>query len=202
MGSGLAETDWWLGGEEARGSFWGPRQGDFLGEALLACVAAHGGDADAVDWEEPPAVDLPELAAEALAPDGSTGGGAVYLDVDAEYGPTDRVSFTVTGGDPLLGAPLARLLDADGDRVLRPGGQPYDSDDQSFTVDLGMTPAWDAVPGPSVRTFYWTFTLLPRHKVAGVMDLPAGSYRFEVDVPLDGGNARTVESSLFTLLAD
>jgi hypothetical protein len=202
MGVSLAETDWWYGGDEARGSFWGQKQGDFLANAVVEVIGRQTGSLDAVSWEEPPAVALLDVGEERLEVNRAIDGGELYDDVDSSYTSTDRIAFTVQGGDPLLGAPLARLLDADGDRVRRPGDQPYDSDDQSFTIDIGMTPAWDAGLEATDRTFYWTFAFLPQRKVPGVVDLPSGTYRFEIEVPLDGGTSRTVQTSTFTYAAD
>lgn len=199
LGYSIEETDWWQGGYEAAGSLWGPRQGDYLADRVVEAAAAYrtgGRLAVEVDpiWTFEVGDYTPWEAEEAVGP------GVVSEDVAEAYGRTETVSFTVTGSDPWLGTPTARLLDADGAPVLRPNGVAVTGDDTPFHWTLSVEPAYEAAEYPTARTFSWNVQLPAGHRTADWPQLDAGTYTLEVTVPGAGGD--TVLSSTPFTIAD
>jgi hypothetical protein len=196
-GYSLLEEDWWQGGYEASGALWGPRQGEYLREQ----IAKHAARAGAA--EEQPLAPLSPFAAGAYTPRVPTTAespGTVVEKVKPSYGQTDVVTFTVAGGDPWLGAPVATLQTADGTVVTWRGGAPVDSSSYAFYVDLTPSPSYKDEPAASSRQFAWRFSMPVRHKHdIGLPDL-AGSYRLSVALPTASGDtAKTVTSAVFTV---
>ena len=128
--------------------------------------------------------------------------GAVIDQVQAVYGPTDEVVFTVAGSDPWIGTPVAYLELEDGTPVLRPGGQPVDSDGLGFWVELSTDPTYRADMDASERAFHWHVHLFPRPRVIGAHPRLEGRYRLRVEVPVAGGEPMDVISDTFEVSAD
>lgn len=200
-GYSILEDDWWQGGYEAGGALWGPRQGEYLvGRAVdvfeRTVVRRAGADPAAP-------VALPPFPPRAYEPYVAALGeevGAVVADVAPTYGVDAIVALTVLGSDPWLGAPIAVLIDADGDPVVGPGGREIDSDGFGFWVDLVPEPGYRAAPNAASRQFAWTFSLPVAQRVPGLVpDLRGGRFRIRVTLPSAGG-AVIVESSEFAVL--
>ena len=98
------------------------------------------------------------------------------------------ISFTVSGSDPWLGTPTARLLDSDGAPVLRPNGIVLTGDDSPFHWSLSVEPPYADVEYPTARTFSWNVTLPAGHRTVAWPQLAAGTYQMELTVPVDGGD--------------
>lgn len=200
LGYSILEDDWWLGGYEASGSLWGPRQGDYLIEAVRGVYAGWRGDSAeatlpalepfpytvAADHEAYPAVD----------------GNTVHTDVLQTYAAGELVEVVVRGQDPGLGAPRAWLVDADGLAVTRPGGLTHDSDGYGFELELEVDPPWvnedgdiDRMP----RSFLWTFRTTTRSQLPRGVDLSGGTYEMVVEVPQADGTTVEVRSGSFTV---
>lgn len=200
LGYSILEDDWWLGGYEASGALWGPRQGEYLRDRAADAFAQ-------VASETPP--ELPEGPGPVtpFATDGFTPwqptpelrGGEIEVDVLPNYGASDLITFTVRGADPWMGAPLAALETADGAPVLRANGVPVDSDDYTMWVDLVVEPAWSEEA--TERAFHWTFTFPARRDVPGGVELD-GTYRLRVSVPLADGSVAEVVSSNFQVASE
>jgi hypothetical protein len=86
-------------------------------------------------------------------------------------------------------------VDADGEELLRPGGQVLDSDGYSFWVEHRPEPSYEDVDEAGERVFAWAFHLPVQHTTPG-KELPDGSYRMRVVLPSEEGD-RVVESELF-----
>ena len=186
LGYSIEESDWWQGGYEAAGALWGPRQGEYLGERVIEAAAAFrtggrlGVEVDPI-WTFEAGDGAPWQAEDAVGP------GAVVVDVAAAYARSETVDFTVTGSDPWLGTPTARVLDADGAPVLRPNGVALSGDDTPFHWTLSVEPAYADAAYPTARTFSWTVSIPAGHRTAAWPQLAAGAYRLEVSVPGAGG---------------
>jgi hypothetical protein len=195
-GYSLTEEDWWQGGYEASGALWGPRQGEYLREQIAKHAALAGAAV------EEPLAPLAPFAAGTFTPRVATAAessGDVIEKVKPSYGPTDVVTFTVAGGDPWLGAPVATLQTADGEVMTWRGGAPVDSNSYAFYVDLIPTPSYKDEPAANSRQFAWRFSMPVRHKHdIGLPEL-AGSYRLSVALPTAGGDAKTVTSAAFAV---
>ena len=198
LGYSIEESDWWQGGYEAAGSLWGPRQGEYLAARVVEAAAAYRtGERLAVEVDPIWTFDVGDYTPwEAETP---VGAGIVSTDVAATVGRTDTVSFSVTGSDPWLGTPTARLLDADGAAVLRPNGVALSGDDYPFHWTLSVEPAYADVAYPTERTFSWTVELPAGHRTAAWPQLASGSYRLEVTVPGAGGDT-VLTSGDFTIV--
>lgn len=199
LGYSIHEESWWLGGYEASGALWGPRQGEYLAER-----AAHlyGVWADQSCPEPQPGKLVPfpyEVGTPYAAETGLTPNTALAEPAE-EVAPTDVITFTVAGHDPWLGAPLAWLETADGTVVTRINGVRATSDDYNFDVYLEPSPSYrDDEDGP--RTFAWTFRIPVRQPVEGVgISLPDGSYVMKVDVPQPDDSVVTVTSAAFDVV--
>ncbi len=194
LGYSLLEEDWWWGGYESSGTLWGPRQGQFLADFVIDGFDAFMKEERLQGQPRPWApfhVDDYEL----YAPDEAVAFAKIISDVDETYGPTDVVSFTVAGGDPWLGAPMAYLETADGEPVKRPNGQPIDSDGYYFWVDLEPDPPYGEAEGE--REFRWTFNLAVTRRYGLTSPVLEGEYRLRVVLPEGGGHNGEVTSRVF-----
>jgi len=186
LGYSIEETDWWQGGYEASGALWGPRQGEYLADRVVEAAAAYRSGAR-LGTEVEPIVPFEVGDYTAWEPEDAVGAGVVLADVSEAYARTETVSFTVSGSDPWLGTPRARLLDADGAPVLRPNGVALTGDDSPFHWTLSVDPPYADAGYPSPRTFSWTVELPAGHRTAAWPQLAAGSYRLEVTLPANAG---------------
>ena len=187
LGYSIEETDWWQGGYEASGALWGPRQGEYLADRVVEAAAAYRtGSRLTVEVEPIETFDVgdytPWVAEESVSP------GVILEDVSGSYGRTEMVSFTVSGSDPWLGTPTARLLDSDGGPVLRPNGIVLTGDDSPFHWTLSVDPPYADAEYPTARTFSWNVTLPAGHRTVAWPQLAAGTYQMELTVPVDGGD--------------
>ena len=193
LGYSILEDDWWQGGYEASGALWGPRQGEYLSNlAILAFDAFMGTKRFPV--QPGPVQPFSDPDYDPVVPADAIDVGSILEDVQASYGATDIVSFTVAGEDPWLGPPVAYLEGASGDPVLRPGGIPVDSDSYLFWVQLTVEPEW--TEDADERSFAWTYALPVAHSYP-MSDLAlSGEYRLRVELPrADGGSTEVVSSS-------
>ncbi len=193
LGYSILEEDWWQGGYEASGALWGPRQGAYLAECAAGLYGAWAGQKGFPGPEPIVPFDDPEFTP--YAPETALSLGEVLEPVQASYGAGDVIRFVVAGSDAWLGAPLATVVDADGEELLRPGGQVLDSDGYSFWVEHRPEPSYEDVDEAGERVFAWAFHLPVQHTTPG-KELPDGSYRMRVVLPSEEGD-RVVESELF-----
>jgi len=196
LGYSILEDDWWNGGYEASGALWGPRQGEYLSEEAVRAFGRTFGFEPL--GQEPGPVEpfglgdfVPYVSPEPV------GLGEVLSEVQGTYGPTDVLVFTVSGADPWYTAPLAFLETAEGDPVLRAGGDSIDSDGQAFWVDLAVDPPYDDAPPPASRQFQWSFSLPIQHQVVGALPNLDGAYRVRVVMPDGDGGELEVTSAVF-----
>ncbi|MFM2160964.1 MAG: hypothetical protein RLZZ383_476 [Pseudomonadota bacterium] len=198
LGYSLLEEDWWYGGYEASGALWGPKQGAWLAAQVADRYGAFVG-ANAAAEEPSRLTPFPYSVAVPYTVDPAQDVGTVVTEVAAEVAADGVVTFALHGGDPWLGAPLARVVDASGAPVARPGGRAFTSDQQDWDVALEVSPAYTSSDAPgTTRTFVWTFRLSPRSPLPGGVDLTGGPWTIEVTVPTEAGE-QVVRSAPFTV---
>jgi hypothetical protein len=182
---------------------WGPRQGEYLREEILRLYGVWAGTNEPSDEPDPLIpfahdVEQPYLPEQARTP------GAILEDAPAQVSVRDAVTMTVAGEDPWLGVPRVVVLDASGDVVLRPGGQPLDGDDLDFDVSLSVEPPYTEEDGEVMRAerlFSWQLRLAPRSPLPGGLDLSGGTYVLAVTLPRADGSETTVTSTSFEVLS-
>ncbi len=192
-GYNLNEADWWQGGYEASGALWGPHQGDYLAARAVEAFETFE-DTYATPPFPQPAV-LGAFSADGYAPyvaEQAREAGTVASDVEANVSATSVVHFTVRGGDPWLGTPIATLERASGgggfEAVRRPNGTVIDSDSYDFWIDLAVDPPYDQAPAASARTFLWTIHLaVTRRASSTVPSLLGVPHRLTVRLPTEAG---------------
>jgi hypothetical protein len=200
LGYSVLEDDWWLGGYEASGALWGPRQGAYLVEAIEEAYATWRGEGTATSL---PALEpFPYDASEVVQPFEAADPNTVMTQPATTVAAGAAVEVVISGQDPWLGAPLARLERTDGVVATRPGGWVLDSDSYEFDVELTVDPPWadadddgeiDRVP----RGFAWRFRASTRSLLPDGVDLTGGSWQFVVDVPQPDGTTVEVRSEAF-----
>ena len=199
LGYSILEEDWWNGGYEASGSLWGPKQGEYLVDQAVTTFGWTRGEEIGEQPTPLAPFDIGEFVP--YTPTAGIEVGQVLTDVQEEVTFEDTLVFEVAGTDPWLGTPVATLMDANGEPVLRPNGTPVNSDGQGFTVGVQYEPSFDAEPSANARTFTWRYSFPVRHRQAiGIPDL-VGSYRLEVVIPLQDGTSQPVQSRLFNVSA-
>lgn len=203
IGYSILEDDWWQGGYEASGAIWGPRQGAYLADRAVAAWATEAGAA--LDGVAPIAREPAEIAPFVIDPydpyvaPAPVALGTVVTDTLPSYAPTDVVTFTVAGHDPWFGAPTATLVREDGAPVLRPNGQPLDSDGIGFWLDLTTVPTYADDLSATTREFDWHFSMPAAHPVPGAVPALSGTFRLSVALPDGAGGTVIVASSPFVL---
>jgi Neutral/alkaline non-lysosomal ceramidase, N-terminal len=195
-GYSLLEQDWWQGGYEAGGSLWGPKQGSYLRDRALELVALDGAAQDKT-LEPLSPFDVPTYAP--LQPAAAKNFGNVLAQVKASYSATETVVFSVAGGDPWLGAPVATLQTPDGSPVQRASGSPVESDGYAFYVDLVPTPSYKDDLKAKSRQFAWSFSMPARHKFDIGLPTLKGKYRLQVKLPTTNGSSKLITSSAFAV---
>ncbi len=196
VGYALEEEDWWHGGYEASGAFWGPKQGEYMRDVQQEIFRQRNEPVCGVlPWEEPAPAPLFQVPPDAAWDvEEALDFGVVSVQPEASY-PTDGVAtFTVHGSEPWLGAPLARLQRQDDSEwvdVLRSGGKPLASDSYGYWVDIATEPSWQETRDDngavlhSARVFQWTVSMkITRRGFAA----EPGTYRFAVDLPTEAGS--------------
>jgi len=184
IGYSVLEDDWWLGGYEASGALWGPRQGDYLRDrAVDAARVFFGADIAEVppitpfvlgnvsEWEVEAPVRL----------------GDIVSDVSPELTAEDLISFTFYGTDSWLGNPVATLVRVDGDPLLRPNGLPWSASGYRGSLVLTHEPTVNDVPEATERGFLWTIEFPVAHRVADWGRVPPGTYQVDVQIPTPDG---------------
>jgi hypothetical protein len=190
-GYSVSEDDWWQGGYEAGGTLWGPRQGDHIAARSAEFFHAFVDPAFELPFEQPaPVAPFSGYTYEPYAPEVGLNAGSVEVDVPASVSAMDVVTFTVLGGDPWLGFPVATLEQDSGSGfapVLRGDGNPVTSEGYEFWVDLVPEPAYaDQMPS-AVRTFGWTFSFPASHRAPWTLSPLDGDLRFSVAMPTTDG---------------
>lgn len=204
IGYSILEDDWWLGGYEASGALWGPRQGEHLSDEAIRIFRAFMG---LEDWDDglPALVPFPYEVATSYQPEVALDVGDVVIEAEPTYGPTDAVIFAVNGEDPWLEAPMAWLETAEGDPVLRPGGQPVNSDDMLLSWHLSVDPPYER-EGSTIRresrTFTWEARLPVRWGFEGGWALAEGNYQIRVELPRGDGSVLEVTSEPFEVIGE
>ncbi len=187
-GYNLPEDDWWQGGYESSGALWGPKQGTYLTEAVIALARSYAN----------PRLPLPFEAQEAIAVPGPYAGfepfrthlspvpAAIEVEPAEVYAPNQIVELRFVGGDPWFGTPVVSLERAEGENwapVLRPNTTPVTSDDYEMQLLLEPDPPyqrreWEADRRPTERSFHWTAQLPALRPFGGGPELSGGTFRF------------------------
>jgi neutral ceramidase len=199
----LTEQDWWQGGYETAGGMWGPRQGDYVLARGME-IFDHFFHRDApLPFEEPDPVEpFSGYTVEPYQPESGISVGTIQADVPAAAGQQDVVSFAVLGTDPWLGAPVAVLekQTASGfEPVLRPNGTEVDSEGYELWLHLSVNPAYADVMPAAEREFVWTFSFPVSHKVPASFGKLEGTYRFRIEIPMESGDTKKVETGTFSV---
>jgi len=203
LGYQLQEDDWWHGGYEASGAMWGPRQGEYMKGVQAEVFAQYAAGAE-LGFAPPDRVapfDLSDL--DPYEAEVAVGFGGVSQQPSSTYVGSGVVSFSIDGGDPWLGAPVAVLQRDSGgvfEDVVRSDGRPVDSDGNGFWLDLAPDPGYGEDEAAESRTFRWTFSFPLTRRDAGLGSPLSGSYRFVVDVPGGPDGSLSVETTAFEVL--
>ena len=176
-GYSLPYDDWWQGGYEASGAMWGPRQGDYLTDAIIDLARAYATPGRPLGFPqgglEP--VPGPYVDVEPFPTMPSTAPPALLEDVPEAPAHGDVITFAFGGGDPWLGSPRVTLERVEGEGFVAatwPDGRAVNSDDYSMTLTLVPTPDYEDTEAPS-RVFTWTAEM-PVVRPAGGGPLAAG----------------------------
>jgi hypothetical protein len=196
IGYSILEDDWWQGGYEASGAIWGPKQGQYLSDRVVANWSAEYYEGPTPD-EAPAVVPFDGTAFDPYVPTAPIALGTIQVAPNASYGPTDVIEVTVSGSDPWLGTPVATLIDADGNPVQRANGVVFTSDSYGFWVDLAVDPPYRTNPPPATRQFDWTIHLPAGFAVDGPPVLN-GTYHLEISVPTADG-PQIIDTDTFTI---
>ena len=194
-GYNVEVDDFWLGGYEASGTLWGPRQGEYLADAAAGVAAALVDSRRALPFE--PAEPVPSPGAYTYEPRAtmpSTGPAALIMDIVPAAAQDAALELVFSGGDPWLGNPvvaLERKLGGGGwGPVTTPDGRAVDSDGYVITLHLEPDPPY-IDRRAAVRTFAWTARLPLTRTHAGGPDLTQGPLRLVARgrILVDGADA-------------
>ena len=210
-GYSLKEEDWWMGGYEASGSLWGPKQGDFLAGAIQSFIRSWAEDRTAdAPFPDPGAVaPPPDYEYEPRTPTPSVEVGSIS-EPAGKVPVGQLVEWTFGGGDPWLGVPLVHVeqhLGGDSfEPVVTAAGARWTSDGYALTMELDPEPAY-TVLAVAARTFRWTVRMPVGRRYGGGPPLTKGAtYRLVASAPYhdDAGSPKTLEiaSDSFTITAD
>ena len=203
LGYALEEENWWLGGYEASGAMWGPRQGDYMAESSAEAFSQWKQGCQ-VGWDQPeqlPAFDMTGLGS--VQPEQSMEFGQVLAQPQASYAADGVATFTVNGDDPWVGTPRAVLQRESGGAwvdVAKVNGDVLNSDSYGFWVDLTETPSYEDTLDPTTRAFHWAFSAPLARRDTGLTEPLAGStLRFAVTLPQADADPMVVTSEPFTV---
>jgi len=199
LGYALEEDDWWYGGYEASGSIWGPRQGDYLADQIVATYNQWQGDTS-VDASLPRIEPFPYAIETPFVPEEALQRGTPLTQPASEVTVGAVATFTVAGDSPWYGHPVVAVLDAEGNALSRRGGQPWDGSDPSMRMSLEPNPAYTRDDTETQRTFEWTITVPTLAQVEGGVSLDPGSYQIQVTLPT-AGDPVVVTSDAFSVVA-
>ena len=189
IGYSTPEYSWWLGGYEASGAVWGPKQGDYLTARIIDTMHGFLDDSFEWPWPDPGPVTLIPYEFEPLTPTVSRDLGQWTLQPKASYGPGELVEATFAGGDSWYGLPRV-VLEREGESgfepVVRPDGRPVDNHAYRFETELALDPPFNKNKESKTRTFLWTVRMATTRPVATTTPLSSGRYRYHVT-----GEART-----------
>lgn len=182
-GYSTPEWDWWLGGYEASGAMWGPKQGDYIQSRVEEGIKGYLAGSIPADLKTTAPMQEPDYAYDkAFVPTPSIDPGVVVTGVNASYKMLETVEFDVNGGDPWLLAPNATLERKDGDKfstVMKSDGKPFDSNSYDFSTTLAVDPLY-IKKDVKTRKFTWKFTMPITRKQAQVTPITPGQYRLVV----------------------
>jgi hypothetical protein len=198
-GYSILSEDWYQGGYEASGALWGPFQGDTFRDDAIEAYRRFRSPSRVEQLIEFPPLPGFETDYTPRVPTTATALGTALVDVPASVTTLETIEFTVAGTDPWLGTPIATLMTASGEPVLRPNGVAVSSDDYTFWTTLAPSPSYRESLNASERSFAWTFHLPASRAVPGWLDL-LGSYKLSVEIPMVDGS-QTVESGVFEVTA-
>ena len=159
-GYSLKEDDWWMGGYEASGALWGPKQGEYLSGAIQSWVRAWAEDRHApAPFDDPGPVDPPPTYDfTPYKPTPSTEVGTL-AEPAAQVQVGQVVQWAFGGGDPWLGPPVVHLEQNLGADVYEPvvttAGTRWDSNGYSMYLELEPDPVYRN-RAATERTFKWT----------------------------------------------
>lgn len=187
-GYSLKEDDWYMGGYEASGALWGPKQGEYLAGQVRQWVRAWAEDRTAAaPFDDPgPGLPPPDYDYEPYTPTPSTEVGSLEGPA-AAVAPGEVVQWAFGAGDPWLGAPRVHLEQDLGagafEAVTQRNGDQWSSDGYAISLELQPDPAYRN-KAATERTFRWTARLPVGRKYGGGPPLTAGaSYRLVVSAP-------------------
>lgn len=180
-GYSLPEDDWWRGGYEASGALWGPRQGDYLTEGIIALGLSFAEPTVPLPFDDQPPLPVPGPyefePREALRSAGPPG---VVADVPAEAPAGTVVEMTFAGGDPWLGNPVVtlerRAENGNFVPVTTADRRPVTSDGYVMTLRLDPDPPY--TEEAEARVFRWTVRLPVGRPYGGGPDLAGATLRF------------------------
>ncbi len=180
----LLPNDWALGGYEAGGNLWGPKQGIYLADSVANL--AHRLD-------DPNAPLSFELATPRVyesgdgvgySPDASLVFATVEEDLPTQITVGTEVSFSWTGGDPWVDQPHVTLeqLDTNSGEYMpyRSGDRVIDETGYRMVLTMDPTPPWTVSAAPEGRTFRWTVHLRTAVQTPGPAQVLQGSVRLLV----------------------
>ncbi len=159
IGYSLPEDDWYLGGYEASGSLWGPKQGDYV-DARCLDFARHFVDGVPLPFDSLPAPPVKQYDTQPFPVEPNAGDPAVIQQPTPTYPHGDVVTIVINGGDPWLLSPTVTLERQQEDGAFAPhtrkNGTPVSTDGYEFELTVAVTPTYEDAEGPIERAFAWT----------------------------------------------
>ena len=180
IGYSTPEWDWYLGGYEASGAIWGPKQGDYLAAKAIEIAATILDDSRALPFDGKGPFPLLKPANGSFLPSGSAAAPAVKTEPAEKVAVGETVVFEFTGGDPWFLLPTVILeKEAGGDfkPVLRKNQTVVDSTGYEFGATVTYDPTYKDEPKAKTRTFVWMFELPTDRRVASSAFPMSGTYR-------------------------
>ncbi|MBN1944920.1 MAG: hypothetical protein JW797_04550 [Bradymonadales bacterium] len=185
---GYSETYdyWWLGGYEASGAIWGPRQGEYISAELLALAEHffHPTTPLSLHQAEFTRPILPSDSRLDYQPEPSLSLETVVQEVEQTLQWGQAVTFTFLGGDPWLGVPRVELETYSSEEwlpVLRHNGTILASDAYEIEMRLDTAnPSYNQSLDHTAREFRWTAILPTSRNVPSTTPPLVGLFRLKV----------------------